>query len=134
MGTPQLLFIIILSFVAVVLCDAEDPFRELKSINPIMRYWAQSRLRKKLPLLEKLDLKKKETADSQKYRNCYFSPVQCQLPVLINIDPLASAIKPDLQQDFYSRYRRFSQSILWIRRRQFLYRLSTINVQSIVTA
>ncbi|KAK5970661.1 hypothetical protein GCK32_003940 [Trichostrongylus colubriformis] len=71
------------------------------------RYWAQSRLRRKLPLLEKLASKKKEAMDSQKYRNCYFSPVQCQLPVLINIDPLASAIKPDLPQDLYARFRRY---------------------------
>ncbi|KAK6035229.1 hypothetical protein COOONC_27264, partial [Cooperia oncophora] len=78
----------------------------LAESESFFRYWAQSRLRKKLPLLEKLDLRKKETTDSQKYRNCYFSPVQCQLPVLINIDPLASAIKPDLQQDVYSRFRR----------------------------
>ncbi|KHJ85603.1 hypothetical protein OESDEN_14666 [Oesophagostomum dentatum] len=106
MGSLQLLCLFILSLAAVVLAQEGDRFKELKSINPIMRYWAQTRLRKKLPMLEALASKKKES-DSQKYRNCYFSPVQCQLPVLINIDPLASAIKPDLQEDVYARFRRY---------------------------
>ncbi|WKY15357.1 hypothetical protein Q1695_000664 [Nippostrongylus brasiliensis] len=88
-----------------IFCQEEDPFKEVRNINPIMRYWVQSRLRKKLPMLETLATRKKDT-DSQKYRNCYFSPVQCQLPVFINIDTLANAIKPDLQQDVYPRFRR----------------------------
>ncbi|KAL6725121.1 hypothetical protein Aduo_019933 [Ancylostoma duodenale] len=106
MGSIRLLCVVALSFSAFVLSHQDDRFKEVKGINPIMRYWAQTRLRKKLPMLEALASKKKES-DSQKYRNCYFSPVQCQLPVLINIDPLASAIKPDLQQDLYSRFRRY---------------------------
>ncbi|KAK6759688.1 hypothetical protein RB195_021328 [Necator americanus] len=106
MGSLQAFCLVILSLTAIVYSQEDDRFKEVKSINPIIRYWAQTRLRKKLPMLEALASKKKES-DSQKYRNCYFSPVQCQLPVLINIDPLASAIKPDLQQDIYTRFRRY---------------------------
>ncbi|CAJ0610531.1 unnamed protein product [Cylicocyclus nassatus] len=105
MGSLQLLCLCILFFIATAFVQKNDRFKELKSTNPILRYWAQTRLRKKLAMLNAL-ARKKET-DSQKYRNCYFSPVQCQLPVLIAVDPLANAIKPDLQQDMYTRFRRY---------------------------
>uniref|UniRef100_A0A1I7XVN6 ADP-ribosyl cyclase/cyclic ADP-ribose hydrolase n=1 Tax=Heterorhabditis bacteriophora TaxID=37862 RepID=A0A1I7XVN6_HETBA len=96
MGTLRLLLLMLI-LVAVIGTCHEDRFKELKSINPIMRYLAQTRLRKKLPVLEALAAKKQQV-DSMKYRNCFFSPVQCQLPVVVKLDPLVSALKPDLQE------------------------------------
>ncbi|CAI4226953.1 unnamed protein product [Auanema sp. JU1783] len=73
------LLTVFICFCSIAQCsiDAEEePIRqEIDKINPIVRYRVTNTLRKKLPQLEVLAQRRNE------YRNCYFSPIQCQLPV-----------------------------------------------------
>ncbi|CAJ0943762.1 unnamed protein product, partial [Mesorhabditis belari] len=90
----KLLIFLVFCFVVSYGWQEIQAMNQIQAMNPVARFRVRSNFKKKLAYLNVAAQKREdeERTRTERYRNCFFSPIQCQVPVRVEKDPLLNAI------------------------------------------